>query len=388
MIGREQLERLWKSLLGLGARRLARWRSSASRCSPPSGSAATISAARTSRRSIPASMPQDVSRIGAALNEAGITFDVNADGNAVLVRHGQTAQARMLLAEKGLPQQRQRGLRAVRQARLLRPHLVHAGGHPGAGARGRDRAHHPGHARREGRPRAHRAARRAARSAATASRPRPRSSSAPRSANDFSSAPAIRHLVAAAVPGMTIDQVTVLSTDGTILASGGDAANAAPAKMMSLEKTVGRRAAGQHRARRSRPISASTISRSAWPRASTPTSKQTNETIFDPESRVERSVRVIKETGNQQNSNSPDRGRRRAESPGRAGERRRLGRPVEALQRAPRGAHQLRGELEDDLDRQRRLQDRPADRRRGDQSQAAAGDAGRGRRSRRPSTSS
>ena len=46
---------------------------------------------------------QDVSRIGAALKEAGIAFDVNSQGNAVLVRRGQTAQARMLLAEKGLP---------------------------------------------------------------------------------------------------------------------------------------------------------------------------------------------------------------------------------------------------------------------------------------------
>ena len=38
---------------------------------------------------------------------------------------------------------------------------------------------------------------------------------------------------------MTVDQVTVLNTDGTILASGGDAASAAPAKMVSLEKTIG-----------------------------------------------------------------------------------------------------------------------------------------------------
>src|SRR6185503_17462879 len=43
------------------------------------------------------------SRIGAALKEAGIAFDVNSQGTAVLVRYGQTAQARMLLAEKGLP---------------------------------------------------------------------------------------------------------------------------------------------------------------------------------------------------------------------------------------------------------------------------------------------
>src|SRR5262249_2204616 len=46
---------------------------------------------------------QDVSRIGAALMEAGISFDVSADGTKVIVRREETAQARMLLAEKGLP---------------------------------------------------------------------------------------------------------------------------------------------------------------------------------------------------------------------------------------------------------------------------------------------
>ena len=48
------------------------------------------------------------------------------------------------------------------------------------------------------------------------------------SVDDFSSAAAIRHLVAAAVPGMTIDQVTVLNTDGVVMASGSDAFNASP----------------------------------------------------------------------------------------------------------------------------------------------------------------
>ncbi len=47
---------------------------------------------------------EDVSRIGAALKSSGVTFDVNPEGNAVSVPYGQTAQARMLLAERGLPQ--------------------------------------------------------------------------------------------------------------------------------------------------------------------------------------------------------------------------------------------------------------------------------------------
>jgi flagellar M-ring protein FliF len=46
---------------------------------------------------------QDVTRIGAALNDAGIRFDVNVGGDAVLVNLGEAARARMLLAQKGLP---------------------------------------------------------------------------------------------------------------------------------------------------------------------------------------------------------------------------------------------------------------------------------------------
>ena len=45
----------------------------------------------------------DVSRIGSTLHESGIPFDVSSDGTSVLVAAGQTSQARMLLAERGLP---------------------------------------------------------------------------------------------------------------------------------------------------------------------------------------------------------------------------------------------------------------------------------------------
>ena len=45
----------------------------------------------------------DVNQIGLVLGEAGIGFDVAADGTTVMVPTGTTAQARMLLAEKGLP---------------------------------------------------------------------------------------------------------------------------------------------------------------------------------------------------------------------------------------------------------------------------------------------
>src|SRR5690606_1932615 len=45
----------------------------------------------------------DVNQIGIVLGEIGIPFDVSSDGTAVMVPVGKTSQARMLLAEKGLP---------------------------------------------------------------------------------------------------------------------------------------------------------------------------------------------------------------------------------------------------------------------------------------------
>ena len=51
-------------------------------------------------------------------------------------------------------------------------------------------------------------------------------------------AAAIQQLVGAAIPGMTKDMVTVLSTDGSILASHEDALTAAPENMVTLEKSL------------------------------------------------------------------------------------------------------------------------------------------------------
>ena len=45
----------------------------------------------------------DINQISLVLADAGIGFDVGSDGTSVLVPAGTTAQARMLLAEKGLP---------------------------------------------------------------------------------------------------------------------------------------------------------------------------------------------------------------------------------------------------------------------------------------------
>lgn len=302
MIGRAQLERLWSSLLGLGARRLGLLALVGVTVFATVGLSGYYLSRPDLEMVYGGLNSQDVSRIGASLKEAGIVFDVNSQGNAVLVRRGQTAQARMLLAEKGLPSNSNAGyelfdklgsigltsfMQEITRVRALEGEMARTiQGMRGVKAA---RVHivlpDNGSFRRNRQP--------------------PSASVIVRteSANDFSAAPAIRHLVAAAVPGMTIDQVTVLSTEGTILASGGDSASATPTKTISLEKAVSSELHDNIAKTLTPYLGFNNFEISVAARLNTD-KRQINETNFNPESRVERSVRVVKETGNQQNVNS------------------------------------------------------------------------------------
>jgi flagellar M-ring protein FliF len=300
MVGREQLERLWRSLMALGARRLA----TLGLVGLVVFATVGLGSYYLSRPQLEAIYtglsPQDVSRIGAALKEAGIAFDVNSQGTAVLVRYGQTAQARMLLAEKGLPSSASAGyelfdklgsmgltsfMQEITRVRALEGEI----------------------ARTIQVMKGVKAARVHIVLQDTASFRRSRQAPSAsvivrtESAGDFSSAQAIRHLVAAAVPGLTIDQVTVLNTDGTILASGGESASAAPGKMVSLEKTFSKELQDNIAKTLAPYLGLGNFEISVAARLNTD-KRQTNETAYNPESRVERSVRVVKETGSQQNS--------------------------------------------------------------------------------------
>jgi len=302
VIGQEQLERLWRSLLGLGARRLVALGVVGLTVFAAVG-LGSYYLSRPQLETLYTNLsPQDVGRVGSALKEAGIAFDVNAAGNAVLVRYGQTAQARMLLAEKGLPSSANSGyelfdklgsmgltsfmqeitrvralegeiartIQAMKGVKAARVHLVL----PDVGSFRRSRQ---------------------APSASVIVRTE--------AAGDFSSATAIRHLVAAAVPGMTLDQVTVLNTDGTVLASGGDSVGATPGKMVSLEKTIAKELQDNIAKTLTPYLGHSNFEISVATRLNTD-KRQTNETAYNPEQRVERSVRVVKETGTSQNSNN------------------------------------------------------------------------------------
>lgn len=298
----EQLQRLWANLLQLGGRKL--------------GALAAVGVAvfalvgvggyflsRPSTETLYSGLDRgDVASIGAALHDADIPFDVSPDGTAVAVRYGQTAQARMLLAERGLPHSSNSGyelydkmgslgltsfMQDVTRVRAIEGELARTI-QSMAGIRAA-RVHvvmpDEGSFRRARQP--------------------PSASVVIRASNldDNHMAGAIRHLVAAAVPGMTVDEVTVLSTDGTVLASGDDAANGAPTKMLDLEKVIDRNVAENIRRTLTPSLGAKNLQVSVTARLNTDT-RQTAETTYNPDGRVERSTRTVKETQNQQNSTS------------------------------------------------------------------------------------
>jgi len=303
MFGLEQLEKLWSGLLALGGRRLAGLALVGMTVfAAVGGGSYYISRPELETLYIGLSA-QDVSRIGAALTEAGITFDVNSQGNAVSVRRGQTAQARMLLAEKGLPTSSNAGyelfdklgsmgltsfMQEITRLRALEGEIARTiQAMKGVkGARVHIVLQDAGSFRR--------------------ARQLPSASVIIRTeaVGDFSSAAAIRHLVAAAVPGMTVDQVTVLNTDGVLMASGADGFNASPAKMLSLEKTIGKELHDNVMQTLAPYLGPDNLRVSVALRLNTD-KRQTNETNFSPEGKAERSVRTVKETGSALNSNGP-----------------------------------------------------------------------------------
>jgi flagellar M-ring protein FliF len=302
MIGLEQLERLLGNLLALGPRRLAALSLVGLTVFAGVG-LGSYYLSRPNLETLYAGLsPQDVTRIGAALREAGIAFDVNAQGTAVMVRYGQTAEARMLLAEKGLPSSANAGyelfdklgsigltsfmqevtriralegeiartIQAMKGVKAARVHIVLADS--GSFRRNRQQP-----------------------SASVIVR-----TEAP---GDFSSAQAIRHLVAAAVPGMTVDQVTVLNTDGTVMAAAGDSSTATSNKVIALENIVSKELQDNVRKTLAPYLGLENFEISVAARLNAD-KRQINETNYNPESRVERSVRIVKESGSSQNVNN------------------------------------------------------------------------------------
>jgi len=302
MTGREHAERLWANLLNLGPRRLIALAVVGVTIFAVVGLGGYYMSRPALEILYTGLDRQDVSRIASVLKEANIPFDVNSDGNTVLVRFGETAPARMLLAEKGLPNSPSTGnelydklgslgltsfMQEVTRVRALEGELARTiqlmRGIKAA------RVHivmpDEGSFRRTQQPP----------SASVVIRTE--------SSDDAASAKAIRHLVAASVPGLALEGVTVLNTDGVLLASGSDLADSAPSGEFSLEKVVSAEVTENIRKTLMPYFGLRNFQISVATRLNTD-KKQINQTIFDPESRVERSVRVVKQNQTSQNSSN------------------------------------------------------------------------------------
>ncbi|WP_292274247.1 flagellar basal-body MS-ring/collar protein FliF, partial [Mesorhizobium sp.] len=224
----------------------------------------------------------DVNQIGLVLGEAGIGFDVGADGTSVLVPAGTTAQARMLLAEKGLPTSANAGyelfdnvgslgltsfmqqitrvralegeiartIQSIAGVKAARVHIVMS-----------ERANFR---RDEQQPSASVVIRYAG-------------------VDAEKSAQSIRHLVAAAVPGLSADKVTVLDSNGNLLAAGDDTSNTSAARTLGVEQTVEAQIGDNIRRALTPYLGPDNFRASVKADVNTDT-RQTEETIFDPES--------------------------------------------------------------------------------------------------------
>jgi flagellar M-ring protein FliF len=295
-----QAERLWTNLQGLGVRRLVGLGLIGVAVFATTGIAGYY-LSRPAMETLYSGLDRDdIAAIGVALREAGIPFDVNAESTVVMAPSGQAAAARMILAEKGLPRsgavgnelfdklgslgltsfmqdvtrlralegELARTIQMMRIVKAARVHIVLAD---------------EGSFRRERQPS----------SASVVIRTD--------GGDDRATGQTIRHLVASAVPGMKIDDVTVLNVDGRLLASGTDSIEKSPDNLLALEKEVSQEVR-EGVARTLTPyLSAHNFQISVAARLNADRT-QTNETIYNPDQRVERSVRVSKEQQNSENA--------------------------------------------------------------------------------------
>jgi len=234
----------------------------------------------------------DVGQIGLVLSESGIRYDVAADGTSVLVAAGSTGQARMLLAERGLPTSSNAGyelfdnvgsfgltsfMQEVTRVRALEGEIARTIQSITGVKSARVHIVMP-----------ERASFRREEQAPTAS--------VVIRANNHEGAKAalaIRHLVAAAVPRLTADKVTVLDASGDLLATGDDPNNNSFTRSMTVERTVESQIEENIR-RALAPYLGHENFRASVKADVNTDQRQTEEMIFDPESRVERSVQIVR----------------------------------------------------------------------------------------------
>ena len=288
-----QLVKLYQNLLGLGQKRLAILVGAAV-VSLGLVAAAALYVTKPGYETLYVGLEvTDLNKVSVALAETGVNFQVGTDGTSIKVPVGETGRARLLLAERGLPDSANAGyelfdkvgslgltsfMQEVTRVRALEGEIGRTIQQIGGIAAARVHIVMPdaGNFRRgEQKP--------------TASVMIRASSSVGRK-----SAPSIRHLVASAVPGLDVADVTILDSAGQLLASGDEGGNTSLARSLGVVQSVQQEIESSID-KALAPFLGMDNFRSSVTAAINTDSQQIQETVYDPESRVERSVRTTKE---------------------------------------------------------------------------------------------
>lgn len=235
----------------------------------------------------------DLNQISMALAESNVDFQVGTDGSSITVPAGMTGKARLLLAERGLPNSANAGyelfdnvgslgltsfMQEVTRVRALEGEIARTIQSISGITAARVHIVMPevGNFRKaEQKPTASvmiRASAATGRNAATS----------------------IRHLVASAVPGLDIADVTILDSAGQLLASGDDAANGTLNRSLNIVQNV-QQEVESNIDKALAPFLGMDNFRSSVTANLNTDAQQIQETTYDPESKVERSVRSTKE---------------------------------------------------------------------------------------------
>lgn len=244
----------------------------------------------------------DLNQISMALAEANINFQVGTDGASISVPAGMTGKARLMLAERGLPNSANAGyelfdnvgslgltsfMQEVTRVRALEGEIARTIQSISGITAARVHIVMPevGNFRKaEQKPTASvmiRASAATGRSAATS----------------------IRHLVASAVPGLDVDDVTILDSAGQLLASGDEASNSSLNRSLNIVQNV-QQEVESNIDKALAPFLGMDNFRSSVTADLNTDAQQIQETTYDPESKVERSVRSTKEAQQSQQKQS------------------------------------------------------------------------------------
>ncbi|MDL2404881.1 flagellar basal-body MS-ring/collar protein FliF [Rhizobium calliandrae] len=244
----------------------------------------------------------DLNQISIALAEANINFQVGSDGTSLTVPAGMTGKARLLLAERGLPNSTNAGyelfdnvgslgltsfMQEVTRVRALEGEIARTITSISgiSAARVHIVMQNVGNFRK-------------ADQKPTASVMIRANAEAARK-----SAQAIRHLVASAVPGLEVEDVTILDSTGQLLASGDDPSNGALNRNLGIVQNV-QDTVESNIDKALAPFLGMDNFRSSVTALLNTDSQQVQETTYDPDSKVERSVRTTKEAQKSQQRQS------------------------------------------------------------------------------------